>query len=315
MLKTLKFVQGAIAKKDLVPYMQHFSIKDGNILAYNGTITLSSPIAIDIDCKPKAAPLISAINNCSETIAISLTEAGRLKVQSGKFKAFIDCIDELTPNFKPEGSSIGLDGKTLIDALTKLVKFVGDDASRPWANGILIANGSACATNNVCIVECWLGYQPAKPINIPKEAIREILRIGDIPEEILIGERSITLKYESGRWIKSQLLDCGWPDLGKILNKESNTKPIDKEIFAGLSVLKPFKDKLGRIYFTEGLLSTSDDITTSANYEVESVDFDGIYNFDMLSLLEGSATVIDWHQSPSLFFGEGLRGAIVGMRR
>jgi DNA polymerase III sliding clamp (beta) subunit (PCNA family) len=315
MLKVLKFCQGAISKKDFVPYLCHFAIKNGQVTAYNGVICLSSPIPINIDCKPRADLLIKAIGNCSETIALSLTDTGRLKVQSGKFKAFIECIDEVTPEFKPEGIPINLDGELLIKALTKLYKFIGDDASRPWANGVLISNGSACATNNVCIIEHWLGFKPDNPINIPKEAIREILRIGDIPESIMIADRSITLLYSNGKWIKSQLLDCGWPDLGKILNVDHNAKAIDKELFDGLEALKPFKDKLGRIYFTEGVMSTSDDLSTSANYEVSSIDFEAIYNFDMLSLLDDTVTLIDWHNSPALFFGSGLRGAIIGMRR
>ncbi|CAB4169046.1 hypothetical protein UFOVP1516_10 [uncultured Caudovirales phage] len=315
MLAELKFVAGAIAKKDLVPYMTHFSIKDGEVRSYNGMLTLSSPIAFNIDCNPKADLLIKAIGNCKETVALSLTEAGRLKVQSGKFKAFIECFNDPTPEMEPEGKISDIDGDLLIKALGKVYKFIGEDASRPWANGVLIANGSAYATNNVCIVEHWLGFKPEKAINIPKHAIREMLRIGEIPERIQIADNSLTLHYADKRWIKTQLLETNFPDMGKILNKECNPTIIDKELFVGLEVLKPFIDKMGAIHVTEGILSTSTDLNTSANYEVESIDFNGIYNIDMLNLLKDTAVKIDWHISPCLFFGEQLRGAIIGMRR
>ena len=315
MLKTLKFVAGAIAKKDFVPYMTHFDIQNGFVRSYNGMLTLCSPIAFDIDCKPKADLLIKAITNCEATVALSMTAAGRLKVQSGKFKAFIDCIAEDTPSIVPEGEELEIDGALLIKALGKLYKFIGDDASRPWANGVLLANGSAYATNNVCILEHWLGFAPSTPINIPKQAIREIIRIGELPKSVQISERSITLNYSDGRWIKTQLLATDWPDIGRILNAESTPVSIDNSIFDGLAVLKPFVDKQGSIFVTQGLLSTSTDLNTSANYEVESLDFDGIFNIEMLALLKDTVTTIDWNTKPCLFFGEQLRGAIIGMRR
>ena len=315
MLKILKFVSGAVSKKDLVPYMAHFSIADGRITAYNGMIALSSPIPIDIDCKPKGDVLVKAITNCSETIALTLTDTGRLKVQSGKFKAFVECLNEPTPDIIPEGISTELSGKTLVKALGKVYDFIGDDASRPWANGVLLANGSCYATNNVCIIEHWLGFKPDTPINIPKMAIREILRIQDIPESVQIAERSITIHYESGRWIKSQLLDTKWPDIQKILNVESNPKPIDTEIFDALEVLKPFTDKMRTIHILPGILSTSSDLETGSNYAIESVDFEGLYNSDMMKLLKPVSTLIDWNTTPVMFFGDELRGAMISMRR
>lgn len=88
MLKELKFVQGAVAKKDLLPAMTHFAIEGGHVRSYNGTLALSSPIPFDIDCKPKAGPLVQAIANCNDTVTLSMTPAGKLRIQSGKFWAF-----------------------------------------------------------------------------------------------------------------------------------------------------------------------------------------------------------------------------------
>jgi hypothetical protein len=80
-------------------------------------------------------------------------------------------------------------------------------------------------------------------------------------------------------------------------------------------VLKPFVDKLGSIHIIDGIISASSDLTTSANYEISDMNFQAIYNIDMLKLLNGVATLIDWNQQPAKFFGDKLRGAIIGMRR
>ena len=108
MIETLRFVRGAVAKKDYQPALTHFQIRNGRITGFNGTIALSSPIGIDIDAVPKAEPFLRAIENCTvEPTVIHKTEAGRLGLRSGRFRAFVDCLDddahELFDNVKPEG--------------------------------------------------------------------------------------------------------------------------------------------------------------------------------------------------------------------
>ena len=67
MLDELKFVQGSVSRKGFIPELTHFNIKDGMVRGYNGTLALCTPIPFDIDCVPKAEPLIKAIQNCVET--------------------------------------------------------------------------------------------------------------------------------------------------------------------------------------------------------------------------------------------------------
>ena len=67
MLEVLKFVKGAVGKKDYVPALTHFQIADGRITGFNGKISLSSPIALDLECCPKAIPFVKAIEACTDT--------------------------------------------------------------------------------------------------------------------------------------------------------------------------------------------------------------------------------------------------------
>ena len=76
MLTSLKFVQGAVAKKDFLPALTHFVIENGTVRGYNGMLALCSPIPFDIACKPKAESLVKAIANCNETVTLSLTQRG-----------------------------------------------------------------------------------------------------------------------------------------------------------------------------------------------------------------------------------------------
>jgi len=316
MLKALKFVQGAVAKRDYVPAMTHFVIEDGHVRSFNGTMGLSSPIEIDLHCAPKAAPMVQAINHCDEVVALGLTASNRLRVQSGPFKAFIDCVElDTVPHQHPTGAQVDIKGKELLAAIDALLPFVGDDASRPWTNGILLRGQSAFATNNVCLVEYWLGVDLPHTINIPMGAVKELARIGEPPLHAQVDENSITFHYASGAWVRTQLYSTDWPDVHAILDRPSNPEPIPSTLFEGLVYVKPFVDQLQHVHFIEGYLRTHEDDELGASYKVEGLHDTGLFRLGMLAKLEGVATKIDFSSEPVTFFGDKVRGVILGLRR
>lgn len=316
MLKELKFVQGAVAKKDFLPAMTHFVIEDGTVRAYNGMIALCSPLPFDIDCKPKAEPLVKAIGHCNETVALSMTPAGKLRIQSGKFRAFVDCIEEETAHVTPEGEEVELDGDALMEALKTIHPFIGSDASRPWTNGVLLRGQSAFATNNVVLVEYWVGAAFPKTVNVPRQAIREMLRINEPPTHAQVSDTSISFHYPDGRWVRAQLYDNEWPDLAKVLDGSCNPVDVDQRLFEGLETIKPFVDKMGRVYINDGMVSTTQTPQEDgASFDLSGIGWAGVYNIEMLNLLKSVAVTADFttYPKPCKFFGDRLRGAIIGM--
>lgn len=316
MLKELKFVQGAVAKKDLLPAMTHFRIERGTVRSYNGVMAIGSPIALDIDCCPKADAMIKAIANCEDATTITLTAGGRLSIKSGAFKALVPVIQDDTPHVEPAGDPIALDGEQLLAALRLLEPFIGTDASRPWTNGVLFSGQSAYATNNTCLVQYWLGSDFPGTINVPRAAVKEVLRVGEAPTHAQVDRSSITFHYTDGRWIRTQLLETAWPmeRIDAMLDQPANPQPVDPALFAGLAKLKAMADGVGRVYMRDGALRTSNDDDEGASYEL-SMAYTGCYNIQMLTLLEGVVTSIDMslYPGPCLFFGERLRGAVIGM--
>lgn len=317
MLDELRFVQGAVARKDLgVPGLSHFCIKDKRVIGYNGAIALSSPIDVTLSCAPKAAPFLAAIRTCKDTIELHITPNGRLSVRSGRFNAFVDCLeDQDYPRIAPEGETVKLGGG-ILEALASLAPFIAVDASRPWARGILFRGASAYATNNIIVAERWLGYQFPLEINIPEEAVSELLRIGDEPTHLQVSENSITFHFEGGRWLRSQLLTTAWPDVSPILNRPSNPSPLPAEFFSALEDISPFTDDQERVFFLPDAVSTVPEGDTGAKVLVTGIPGGGCYNIKQVRHLEGIVKEIDLtlYPDPCLFFGDKLRGAIVGMR-
>lgn len=318
MLKELKFVMGAVGKKDLLPAMTHFQIQNGHVRSYNGTMAISSPLPFDINCCPKADQLVKAISQCDEVITLSMTPGGKLRVQSGKFRAFVENTEDTGFHPVPEGERLDFDGNAMFEAMKILYPFIGNDASRPWTNGILLNGQSAFATNNTCIVEYWLGAPFPRQINIPRAAIKEMLRVDEPPTHAQLAGNSITFHYEDGRWIRSQLLGVDWPFgmIEKILNRDNKPVAVPTDLFSAINKLNRLSDGSNRIYINHGLLTTHTEEEMGGSCEVEGLEFQGCYNIAMLSLLEGVVTHADFtlYPDPALFFGQRLRGAIVGMR-
>lgn len=320
MLSALKFVQGAVAKKDFVPALTHFRIANGLVKGFNGQLAICSPINLDLDCSPLATPFVKAIAACGETIALHLASNGKLVVRSGSFKAHIECDDPKNfPEVLPGGQSIKLDD-SLLPALICLEPFIAEDASRPWACGVLFDGASAFATNNIVLMEYWLGFTFPGRINIPRSAIREILRIGVNPTRLQITDTRLTFHYEDGRWISTALFEPQWPATAELLDRflTASAESVTDEFWAALEQLRPFCDDLDRVYFcaNAGALSTSPQPELEGTSVAVACPSAGIYNVTQLLALRSIATKIgfDAYPQPVPFFGERTRGIIVGMR-
>ena len=316
MLNDLKFVQGAIAKKSLIPSLNHFRIEHGTVRSFNGSLALCSPIQLDIDCTPKALPFMKAIQSCKDTVSLSLTTTARLKIVSGKFKAFVNCIEEETPHVVPTGEEFPIEGEALLKALKIILPFISNDASRTWSTGALLKGQSLYATNNIILVQYWVGSNFPVLCNLPAVAIKEMVRIDEIPVSAQATDSSISFHYPNGRWIRTATISVDWPDLDEILDTPCNAVPIDKELFTALNSLSPFVDEFGKIYIKNGVISTELTDNEGAHYASDGIDFEGIYQIEMLKKIKKIATSADFTQypAPCIFYGDRLRGAIIGLR-
>jgi len=318
MREELNFVKGAVARKDFVPELTHFSIEDGRVIGFNGDMALSAPIGVDIRAKPHAQTFIKAVNACEGETAISLTKAGKLSIKSGKFRALVPCLAPDHPSrfIIPEGAIVSL-GKNFLDCIRTLAPFQGVDISRPWSTGILLRSGSALATNNICLVEYWHGNELPFPINIPRPAIAELLRINEHPTKVQVARNSISFHFDGGRWLRTQLLAIDWPDMvDKVLAAEGNPKEIPTDFFSAVEKLKPFTDDSARVFFTKTGIATSYEPEEATSVEVSGLPDGACFNHAMLSLLSGAAERVDFssYPRPCKFEGKQLRGVIIGLR-
>lgn len=317
MLKELKFVQGAVAKKDFIPALTHFSIRNGVIKGFNGSLSLCAPIPIQLDVNPRAVPFVKAIQSCKgETVQLSVTPTGKLSIKAGKFKALVECSPESFPDVEPEGEWINLDGINILPPLKSLLAYTGEDASRKWAMGIMFRGSKAFATNNIIIMEYDLGIEFPVEINIPKTAVAELVRIGQPPIGMKLTDHSVTFMYSEHHWVKTQLYDLTWPDIEKVLNRDADYVEIQEEWFDAIETVSPFVDESNRVYFKDGTITTSTEGSAGGTIELEQFPYEGVYNYKYFLSLKGLVSHISLssYPSPVLFKGTNVRGVIAGMR-
>lgn len=318
MRQALKFVQAAVAKKDFVAALTFFRIGDGRVQAFNGTLALSAPIDLDLIAMPRAVPFAKAMDNLPDagSVSMNFTTTGKLTVKSGNTRFHVECwSDDNFPRVVPEGDIHPMPGG-ILPVMRRLAPFMAIDASRPWAMGILLKNQSAFATNNIVLAEHWLSVVFPSPICIPAEAVKAMLALGREPISMQAEASRITFHFDDGSWLSTALVSTEWPDLAKVLEQPHEAKPLPEGFFEAIGRLTHFADKTNRLHLRGGVLATSMHDGDGAAVELDDFGGTGCHFLTQMAALEGVATTIDFslYPRPCLFFGDMLRGAIIGLR-
>lgn len=322
MLHQLDIVKGAVSSKDLTPVLTHLRIKDGYISSTNGRMTIMTalPEMADMDIIVPADKFIRAIKACSKPV-FKITPGGRLSIRGDRFRAVLPLLKDVpfpTPSVR-EGAAHSDD---LFPVMKALLPFIGSDASRPWACGILLHKGMAYATNNVSLARMnahWTG----PTVNLPDFLIAEILRLGKEIEAIKTDGDFISMKLADDVFLYSSLLSAEWPNADKLFEgiDYSEITEVPEDLYQAIRDIMPFcpDKKFPKIIFTE------DAVTTDQGEHEASVDFDhqlkhSIWRAEpMLALLEKSVagkTFADFGKWPApcpWTKENGVEGLIIGL--
>ena len=316
MIDEIKFVKNSLGLKSANPDLTFFRICDGKITGTDGTLTIGSKISIDLDIAPSGAQFIKAINACKDKIILTYNNE-KLQVKSGKFKANVPCIAlDKVPVTLPTGREIDTKEVNILEAFKKVEKFIATDENRPFATTMLARNQSFYATNNISLIQYFVGIDLGE-ICIPHKFIKEVIRYNQKPEKILLDTASMTFVYENSRYITTKLSTHTFPDLDcHLLSESDSLTKLEPYFFEDIRTLEKFGDSLQRCYFKEGLISTSANPEEGASVECAMVNEGGCFNSRLLLSLEGVANTVDFstYPKPSPFFGDSLRGVILGYR-
>ena len=320
MIETLKLVQGAVAKKDFVPVMTAVHFYDKRVQATNGRITIDAPFPeLDIEVTVNADKLIKAVSACQGEAAIKLTDTHKLSIRQGKFRALIPTEDHSSfPKVDTPTNMHPTNGKYLLRLMQELRPFVAEDATRPWACGMLLDGDYAYATNNVSIARVHQPFdQPvslASRLNLPSFLLDELIRMQRPPLNAAHDDKSLSFDLGDGIWIRSNLFADQWPDVQRFF-QPANLSPVPPELSATIERILPFcpEAKLPIIILGDNSVSTAEGEMSAA---VDGFDLpDARFHAKVLQLVLDHSHSIDLsaYPKPCAFQGDGIDGVVMGV--
>lgn len=315
LLSALQFIAVAQNSEGL-PYQTHCRIADGTLTGTNGGITAGIMIDDSLRACPHTATLITALSKCTEAISITELDSGRLSVKSGKFRALVPCVpfSDIAPvQPDPPCAEVTDAVKT---ALLTVSCLVADNNSEPLTSCVLLQANSAIATNRHVILEAWHGVDLPPNVQIPKASVLAICKTDKPLKAFGFSENSATFYYADDSFIKTALFATNYPDLSNVLIAESdaNAWPFPAGFYDALDKVSPFSVD-NSVRFDKDLMKSHADKNEGATIELEGLKPDLVFNIDYLKLIKPHAQKIHflYHaKGLSVFFGEGVRGGIMG---
>lgn len=316
MLAALKFIEPAA--KDIGQINQTHCMLSGNwVAAFDGLIMLAAKIDTDIVAFPNTKRLIATLSRCDEAVQITQLDNNRLGIKSGKFSAFVPCIEGGLIAFTPPDPPQGVFNESVVNALKTVGIIAKENAPRMVQASVLLRANSAVATDGVTAFECWHGL-PMPSVVLPKLFVTELIKIGKKPTMAGCSATTFTVYFEDESFIRTQLYTEPYPDVDRVLNITASPYPLPPELWAALAKLDAMKGDNHTVYFNGAgsKLQTESDDNVGAVYDFEHPIPNAImFNMDSLRRFEPFAKSVDWACGEggkmAAFFGENFRGVLM----
>lgn len=210
-------------------------IENNTLYAYNGQIAARAkfgsafytgpddgrPIVVDAETFAKVWSDTCSLQHKGDQIVI--------KAKRARYTLPLAPIDEFAcPNIAPATQTLP---EAARDAIHMAAKFASDNAIHMWACGVTLTGTHAVATNNVAVVrvECETEYAGT----IPFWAVQTLRKDGACPR-ITLDANSVTLSYDDGVDLKSQLLSAEMPAKLFDLVRDLTDADVPTTVFSGV---------------------------------------------------------------------------------
>jgi hypothetical protein len=248
-------------------------------------------------------------------------DSGRLSVKSGKFRALVPCVEKETLGAPEPDYPCATLTESLKDALRAVAPFADDKANeyRPFTAAVYLGPQIVQATNGAIACQAYHGIDLPPDIHLPKPSALLIANHDKILTRFGFSLNSVTFYFEDESYIKTQLFAFDkYPDMNRILDVANNQLPLPPGFWEALDMVEPFSTE-GRVYFRNGAMHSDEEgVQNGASFEVEGLPNGIAFNIEYLKKLKPLVKTIDFKseeskRSANIFFGENVRGAIMGI--
>ena len=306
LVAALDFIACAITENSPEAWRGCVRFRDGYALAFNGIISAGCKVDEEFAACPQFGFLRRALEKASDTVAFTQIDASKLAITSGKFKALIPClqpdaIQEISSGFEQIGPIVKESGTTVVEA------------------SLLLKAGSMVACDRVLLLEYWHGIDLPPGLVIPKAFVNAVIAA----KKKIIGfgyspEQSMTLHFEDGSWIKTQLFSVGWPDIDFLARGDINRcAPMPEGLFDAIAAVLPFSGD-GNVFFNGETISSHEERSIGASFEF-ACPSGYAYKGQRLLMMKGRASFIEFNAEHKMafFFSNDppIRGALAQYNR
>lgn len=312
LLAALKFLEPAMSDTGQVN-QTHCLLMNNWAVAFNGILTLATPIDTDIKACPNTLKLLNALSKCDDKTQITQL-ANTISIKSGRYSASIPCVDPELIVIEPPTPIMLAMTDDIRPALSIVGEIVSDTAPRMVFASVLLRNGSAVATDGNIIFEAWHGqYIPDPGVVFPKTFVTVLSKITKKIVGISATVTTATVYFEDTSWLRTQLYTEQYPNVDRILNEAANLQPMPEGFFAALEKIEGQSDE-GRVYLGNLALQTHDTKEAGAVYEIDGIPSGICFDIDYLLMFKDRVTQVDWQgkgNTMAIFYGEKFRGMLM----
>lgn len=301
-------IASSFASKDKSSIFNNVLVKDGFMTCQNGLNGISLQVDNSIDFCCNADKLRMSFNNCGEDMKLSIKK-GKLYIQSGKFKSSIDIVDissypDIDVDFERNHAQ-----DDIIAQLLAVSKFSDPNDVRIALQGVAIAGNKTYATNGHMAIIKTIEDTGIDEIIIPTKSIQMIAKSGFFVRSIGVKHKTVFFESDSGI-VFSKTIEHKMPDINKIITNIENTSNLS-DIRDDLKSIAPLCGDVRHVIIGDSIKTMAGDAEYGGYNYKESA-----FNVDYLLAIAEVAEIIDLskYPNPCPFSGDGVKGAIVGVK-
>lgn len=270
--------------------LAHVMIQRGRMQSGNGSYAVEAETDLPDGCvhgqKLTAVYAPDSVVTCDGSV---------MTIKNGKSRTRLPCLPTsnyplLDPDPQTHESAPGLTA-----VLQRLHPFVATGANKPWATSICLDGDHGYATNSFVMARAALPVHFAAPVNLPAVVVPALAALGD-PVGVGIGHASVTFHFADGAWLRTGLIDGGWPidTVEGLVKALGDWTPVSQELKDALRTAgKIADDPTAVVQLMNKGFSLIDG--SFAAEDIAGVPADGRVKVGTALLALGSADDVQWH--------------------
>ena len=241
---------------------------------------------------------------------------GTLVLRKGRLRATLQIMYADPIEVAPDAALWGPVPTGLVDAIRKALPFVSEMGT--WQRGVKLGAGHVFAVSNRAGIEVGVPGLDLGRIEIMSDDCAEyIAGLDDDPTQMHHEPGALWLSWDSGAWMRCQLLVYEW---GAVADQAMEAGGED----APIAIDDSWREALADVIALGGASVSvgPEGLSSKADYSVVEAEMDitvsRITEWHAATMEEMAKVADRWNpdaDGPARFYGPGLRGVVVGLRR